>query len=115
MRLVGVRDGEGCGSVVVAGDVEIAEPGRPVVVEVAVDADRVCRGCGVHESARDLLRSWGLESRSGGWRRRWAEGTTAGALASWISRSVPAAVGSLSVGGATGKGQLRLAAQGVTG
>jgi hypothetical protein len=35
--------------------------------------------------------------------------------ASWISRSVPAAVGSLSVGGATGKGQLRLASQWVTG
>ena len=51
LRLVGDLDGDRGGSVVVAGHVETAEPGRPVVVEVALDADRVGRRRGVHESA----------------------------------------------------------------
>ena len=51
LRLVGDLDGDRGGAVVVAGHVEPAEPGRPVVVEVAFDADRVRRRGGVHESA----------------------------------------------------------------
>ena len=48
--LVGDRDGDGGGAIVVAGHVEVAEPGRPVVVKVAVDADGVGLGGGVHGS-----------------------------------------------------------------
>jgi hypothetical protein len=51
LRLIGDLDGDRGGAVVVAGHVELAEPGRPVVVEVALDADRVRRRGGVHESA----------------------------------------------------------------
>jgi hypothetical protein len=51
LRLVGDLDGDRGGTVVVAGHVEPAEPGRPMVVEVALDADRVRRGGDVHESA----------------------------------------------------------------
>ena len=69
LRLVGDRDGDGRGAVVVAGQVELAEPGRPVVVEVAVDADRVRRGGGVHESA------------PAGWGRGAAYGAAAGGAA----------------------------------
>src|SRR3982751_2293516 len=57
LRLVGDRDGKGGGAVVVAGQVERIQPGRPVVVEVAVDVDRVRRGGGVHQSAPA---GWGL-------------------------------------------------------
>jgi len=49
LGLIGHRDGEGGAAVAVAGDVEPAEPGQPVVVEMAVDADRVLRGGAVHD------------------------------------------------------------------
>src|SRR3954465_7795361 len=51
LRLAGNLDGQGGGAGGEAGHVEITEPGRPVVVEVAVDADHVRPGGGVHERA----------------------------------------------------------------
>ena len=50
LGLVGNRDGESGAAIAVAGHVELAEPGRPVVIEMAVDADRI-RPVGVHENA----------------------------------------------------------------
>jgi hypothetical protein len=44
LRLVGDRDGEGGAAVVVPGQVGVAEPGRPVVVEVAIDRGQVADG-----------------------------------------------------------------------
>jgi len=50
LRLVSDLSGDGGRAVVVAAHVEVAEPVRPVVVKVAVDADGVCLGGGVHGS-----------------------------------------------------------------
>ena len=94
-RLVSVRDGEGGGSVVVADDFEIAEPGGPVVVEVA--STRIAYVIGaVFMSALGLveeLGEWEREQEAGervagrdGRPVRWRAGRAAASMPSLGSR-----------------------------
>src|SRR4051794_1139486 len=51
LRLVDHDAAQGGGPVVLVGDLEAAEPARPVPVEVLRDAELVRRGAGVHDGA----------------------------------------------------------------
>ena len=58
--LVGHGTAECGGAVVLAGDGEAAEPGRPVPIEVSVDTELVGRGCrGIVRRAHDLTAATG--------------------------------------------------------